>query len=325
MIDTVFRSEELPASQRFERWRELLAQAPVPMRASCDRLADFTVHQRDLHLEGLRVWTMTFRPMVFHRTPKLVRESDPETYNVCVLLNGTMGRSWDGREAVYGPDELHVFDSSQPFRLRTTSTRGPVSCVGVEIPRKQLTLPPGRAERLVGRPVPARSGIAALLAGTLQHLTADTSPYRPTDEPHLGTVLGDLVTALFHHVTEDEDRSLRPETHRRTLTARIRQFIRRHLHDPQLTRDAIAAAHHISTSYLHRLFQDDGMPVMAWVRQQRLERARRDLADPALRSAPVGEIGAKWGFVSHSDFTRAFRAAYGSPPRDYRQQALGDQ
>lgn len=322
MIETVFRSDELPEAQRFDRWQELLSQSPAPMRASCDHTAKFEVYQRDLYLEGLRVWTMAFRPMIFHRTAKLIRESDPETYNVCVLLSGTMGRTWGGQEAIYGPDELHVYDSSQPFELRASSARGPVSCVGIEIPRKHLTLPPSRADRLIGRRVSARSGIAALLAATLQQLAADATPYRPTDDPHLGTILGNLVTALFAHITEDEDRSLPPQTHRRALMLRIQQFIRRHLHDPQLTRDAIADAHHISTSYLHRLFQDDGTPVMAWVRHQRLERARHDLADPALRSVPVGEIAARWGFAAHTDFTRAFRAAYGTSPRDYRRRTL---
>ncbi|MFE2941524.1 AraC family transcriptional regulator [Streptomyces sp. NPDC059255] len=85
-----------------------------------------------------------------------------------------------------------------------------------------------------------------------------------------------------------------------------------------------AAAHHISVSYLHRVFQahDRGTTVSAWIRHQRLEAARRDLADPALRAVPVHRIGTGWGFTQHAVFSRAFHAAYGVPPRDYRHRAL---
>jgi AraC-like DNA-binding protein len=85
----------------------------------------------------------------------------------------------------------------------------------------------------------------------------------------------------------------------------------------------IAAAHHIWVSHLHRLFGPRGTTVAAWIRRQRLERARRDLADPALRNVPVHRIAARWGFKGHSSFTRAFRAAYDTAPQDYRRATTG--
>ncbi|WPB89422.1 helix-turn-helix transcriptional regulator [Streptomyces malaysiensis] len=106
---------------------------------------------------------------------------------------------------------------------------------------------------------------------------------------------------------------------------RVRAFIDSHLHDPELTPTAIAAAHHISVSYLHRIFQEeaptDGGPgtVMGHVRERRLERARRDLADPALRTRPIHEIAHRWGFTHQTSFTRAFRARYHMPPAEYRR------
>ncbi|WP_342354574.1 helix-turn-helix domain-containing protein [Streptomyces griseofuscus] len=49
---------------------------------------------------------------------------------------------------------------------------------------------------------------------------------------------------------------------------------------------------------------------------------RRDLADPALRDMPVHRIADRWGFKGHPPFTRAFRAAFGTSPQDYRDGAL---
>lgn len=61
----------------------------------------------------------------------------------------------------------------------------------------------------------------------------------------------ELLTALFaHHL--DADDSSAPNSARHALVLRIQAFIRQYLRDPQLTPPAIAAAHHISVSYLHR-------------------------------------------------------------------------
>lgn len=160
--------------------------------------------------------------------------------------------------------------------------------------------------RTVPRRVPARAGIGALLAQFLTQLIADTTPYQPSDGARLGTVLTDLVAALFAHALEAES-ILPTDTHRRTLILRIKNFIQEHLHDPQLTPAVIATAHHISTSYLHRLFENEEATVAAWIRLRRLEAARRDLTDPALHSTPIHAIAARWGFPAQR--TSAARSA----------------
>jgi AraC-like DNA-binding protein len=108
-------------------------------------------------------------------------------------------------------------------------------------------------------------------------------------------------------------------TRQRAFALRIQSYIVAHLHDPDLTPGVVAAAHHISVSHLHRLFQTYGVTVSAWIRQQRLERACRDLADPTVR---VNRIAEQWGFTHHAVFTRAFRAAYGIAPSEYRTRRV---
>jgi AraC-like DNA-binding protein len=164
--------------------------------------------------------------------------------------------------------------------------------------------------------------VGALLAGFLTGLAEQAGTLRTCDAPRLETAVVDLLSATLAHHLDAEDR-LPPETRTRTLTRRIRAFILKHLRDPDLTPMSIAAAHHISVSYLYRLFQQEGTTVAAWIRQQRLEAARRDLADPALGGLPVQDIAVRWGFSLHSSFTRAFQVRYGLSPRDYRRQAVG--
>ncbi|HEU5023418.1 MAG TPA: AraC family transcriptional regulator [Spirillospora sp.] len=95
---------------------------------------------------------------------------------------------------------------------------------------------------------------------------------------------------------------------------------RPYLGDADLTPSTIAAAHHISLRYLHRLFQQDGHTVAGWIRARRLERCHRDLADPGLAARPINAIAARWGFRSSAHFSQAFRSAYGLSPRQFRQE-----
>nr|WP_051941308.1 AraC family transcriptional regulator [Phaeacidiphilus oryzae] len=102
----------------------------------------------------------------------------------------------------------------------------------------------------------------------------------------------------------------------------LKAYIRRHLQDPGLTPSRIAAAHYVSRSQLHRLFQQEGTTVAGYIRRLRLEAARRDLGDPAQSGTPIHVIAARWGYPRAADFTRAFRSAYQLPPSAHRSRAL---
>jgi transcriptional regulator GlxA family with amidase domain len=113
-----------------------------------------------------------------------------------------------------------------------------------------------------------------------------------------------------------------PEARRRALFTTVQAFIQQRLADADLSPAMVAAANHISLRSLHQLFHDEGLTVAGWTRRQRLERCRRDLADPGLASRPVAAIAARCGFSSAGDFSRAFRAEHGLPPAAYRSSAL---
>lgn len=103
---------------------------------------------------------------------------------------------------------------------------------------------------------------------------------------------------------------------------RIHAFIEQHLGEQGLTPGAIAVAHHISVRCLHRLFEPQNTTVAAWIRHRRLERCRKELADPALGALPVSAVAARWGLTESAHFSRLFRATYGMAPTDYRRTYL---
>ncbi|MCX5067428.1 helix-turn-helix domain-containing protein [Micromonospora lupini] len=316
--ESVFRSEDWPAEERFDAWRERMDNTHAPLRLESEQAADFHACQRLIDLGAVSMWPARFEQLIFLRTPRLIRQSDPEVYHLSLLREGAARVSWGRRENAYRAGDFHLNDSSRPYEIWTN--HGWASSVGVEIPRALLPLPQRIVDRAIGRHLSSRSGPGRLLSQFLTQLAADTSLYGPSDGRRLGTVLVDLVSAMLAHAVEaDEEQS--PEARTRVLTLRVKEFIQQNLHDPELAPPQIAARHHISRGYLHRLFQRENETVASYIRRKRLEGAHRDLANPAFAETPIHLVAVRWGFPRAAEFARAFRSAYGIPPSEHRRSA----
>ncbi|MFE2232272.1 AraC family transcriptional regulator [Streptomyces sp. JL2001] len=330
MIGTVFRTEDVPVEGRFDCWRDMLVQSRAADVVSV-HAADFRAELRHMELGAVTVMNTSFAPARFWRSARTARNDDLECYHVTLLLDGAMTLTHGAdRTTLLGPLDIHLVDSSQPFELRPQELRcphtgecRPVSGVAVDFPRALLPIPPWQLRDLGGIGLSAREGMGALLADFLLGLGGQADVLRPSDAPRLGATVLDLVSAWLAHTLEAEA-ALAPETRQQVLVEGVRAFVHQRLHDPELTPSTIAAAHHVSLSHLHRVFtqQSGGETLAAWIRARRLEQARRDLADPALLATPIHAIAARWGFPRASDFTRAFRAAYGMSPREHRNRSL---
>jgi AraC-like DNA-binding protein len=85
--------------------------------------------------------------------------------------------------------------------------------------------------------------------------------------------------------------------------------------------DRLVTTARLPSSSLYRRFERVcGLAPLAWLQRRRLERAA-DLLGRTRR--PVAEIAAAVGFPDPFHFSRAFHAAFGLAPRDYRRAESG--
>lgn len=319
----MFRTEDLPAADRFEFLREAVSEVWVPMELRSEYQAEYRAQIRSSGLGAVQVSVVNLQPIVATRTSKLISEADPDLLKVVLLARG--GAGWvcqSGRQARLEPGDFTIYDTRRPFELvygSGESTAG--ETMNFMFPRSLLPLPQSQLDKLTAVAMPAGPGIGTLASRFLLQLAHGIDAYGPAEVTRLATAALDVLTARLAHEL-DGHRWLPPETHKRALLARIHAFIHARLGDPELSPTMIAAAHHTSLRSLHALFQEHGMTVAGWVRRRRLESAARDLTDPKQARSPVATIAARWGFPNAAHFTQAFKAAYGMPPRDYRQRAI---
>jgi AraC-like DNA-binding protein len=101
---------------------------------------------------------------------------------------------------------------------------------------------------------------------------------------------------------------------------RVTTYVQRHLREPDLTPEAMAAAGLVSLRSLYALFAARGDTPARYVRRRRLEAAHRELVRRGT-AVSVAQVAHAWGFGDQATFSRAFRSAYGRTPDDVRRSS----
>ncbi|GAB3280474.1 helix-turn-helix domain-containing protein [Actinocorallia lasiicapitis] len=309
----LFSVEDFEIEERFERWYEFICDTYWPAWTSYGGEArDFEASAQVLPLGSLQFAKLSTSPLRYRRTSRQVRTSDPEVYLLVLQLQGVA--KFDGTEsgAVVRPRQFLLTDSSRPFTSEGQEGRGTVSLT-IAFPRSLIGVPfsPMPLDMVVS----AEEGMTALAANFFTDMMSRTGEYQDQDLGSLGVIASSLLQTIFAEWTGERPP---PEARQNVLVLRIRAYIERNLADPGLNLATIAQAHQISVRQLQRIFPTPVGGVAAWIRHLRLRHCRDDLSDPGLDRLPVNEIARRWGFTDAAHFSRAFRDAFGMPPRDYR-------
>jgi AraC-like DNA-binding protein len=116
--------------------------------------------------------------------------------------------------------------------------------------------------------------------------------------------------------------ALRPEEPSSSSAAawvRVSAYVHRHLRDPGLDPERIAAAAYLSPRSLYAQFAARDDTPARYVRRLRLQGAHRDLQRGGVGGTVAG-VASSWGFTDQATFGRNFRAAYGRTPDEVRRR-----
>jgi AraC-like DNA-binding protein len=305
-------TDDVPERDRPDLWeatlhRDLGMQAgPLP-DASKPFQADLTGRFSG-PLFNLRVAADAHRVM---RLPRDIARRHWDSYWIyCEASAGAWFKAGN-REFVTRTGDLFIFDSDEPFETLPTDrfTHEALLVSKVLLHPHLPALGGPWLTRLSGR-----SGVNALAASYIDALTRN---WDGLSEPvmHLAAdTLARLIGIACGAVAVEQSDAVRAG---RLVEAK--QYIDRHLADPELSPAAVAASLRIAVRTMHALFEPTGTSFARYVARRRLEECRIALLGNPTRA--VTDIAFAWGFGTLSNFYRAFQATFGMSPGDLRARS----
>ncbi|MER7718567.1 helix-turn-helix domain-containing protein [Streptomyces flaveolus] len=311
-MDPALNTASLPGSQRVEAWersvRRWLAGVQVTVRPD----PGFQGVLSGYDLSYLRILSIQADAMRLSRTAHLVTSVPDDHVLLALQVAGVSALRQDGRDAVLRTGDLAACDLRRPFSFEQ---RQRCHLHLLRVPERALGHSGSRMDRITGRAIPAREGVAALLAPFASALATQAErTSRPIADRLAGTFADMLATLVDERALASQPQ--RGHT-RQDLVHRIRSYIDTHLRDPDLSPARIAGAHRISVRYLHLLFENQDTTVYRLVLRRRVEECLRDLARRGPAATTVSAVVRAWGFRDTAQFSRSFKVVHGYAFRDW--------
>ncbi|MGN9790455.1 helix-turn-helix domain-containing protein [Streptomyces sp. OZ13] len=309
----VLTTASVPDRDKVAYWNDAVSRTLVPMTVAPRGDGPFDGRIATDRLGYLQVSTMEADAERVSRTPALIARSSEALVAVGVQVSGTATFVQDGRRAEVGEGDLVVYDTTRPYSFDYPQR---FATHVFQLPRRTLGVSDSDIRQVTGNAIGTGDGFGAMLLPFLATLASSSADgYPPAVVDRLAGNVVDLFATLIAERAHPGGTDADARSH---LMLRVRDHINRNLGDPDLTPEQIARTHRISVRYLHRLFEGEGTTVGGLIRQRRLEECGRELARRGRTAPTVSAVSQRWGFVNPAHFSRAFRAAYGVSPREWR-------
>ncbi|NUR57188.1 MAG: helix-turn-helix domain-containing protein [Catenulispora sp.] len=313
---SLFTTDSQPAHRRRDYWREALSRTFGAVHMAVpDEVHSGRIHT--MPLGRLHAVTVDGDCLSALRTRRLVAQGREDDHVVVKLLDrGSARLEQDGREVHLQPGDVFLYDMARPVKL---TLHGRFRTKSLILPRSVLGLGESEVARVTATPVGRETPLGGLLSPFLAGLVDGAGTYPPRTSELMARNVVELLGALTDELLGRPDADTPGGN--RAMLMRIQEYIDRNLADPDLSPQVIAQAHNISLRYLHKLFEGEDATVGRWIQRRRLDKCRRDLARRA-NIASIAAVAHQWGFTSAAHFSRAFRAAYGMSPREWRESSV---
>ncbi len=322
LADKLVTTASVTPERRLAFWREVVCQTIAGVEArplTSRRSYNGRIHSRSVHLHDLRRFDLLHvvaDPQRVNRTRELIDLQAEEAWLLMLQEQGTCSIHQGDQQSTLLPGDIGFLDTSRPYDVLFPQTF-----------RQSILKVPASLFKDI---IPMRRDVAGMALAGGDPLTAIARANLLLLERYAHTISPVLLPAAAERAIDHLGLAMRARLDDSPIRrdhgtsahhfARASLYIIGHLHDPGLSVERIATATGLSAGHLYEVFRKaTGSTIGGYIRAQRLERCRRDLADQSLRHQSITFIAHRWGFSEGSSLSRAFRAAYQTSPRRYRQ------
>ncbi len=306
----VVDANALPEADRFAFWSDVICKNFSPSDNTLSgKSAQFTASMSRRMLGQVGISHMHSAPLTSRRDRQSIRR-DPMDCFCFSFLTGGQGRiRQGGRETVQRKGDFLIYDAATPFEYDWDSD---FSGYWLRLPRQTLLNRLPNAEIMTARSVPVSTAMGRLVGTMVQEAHGlDLCGESPAARRVASSLVDLVATAIETHGGCDVQV---PQRHVNLLD-KAKSYILTHLEDTALDCDRMVRDLGVSRRTLSRLFAGEGSTPVKWMWKNRLERSREMLQSGGARR--VTDVALSCGFSDVSHFSRAFKAEFGSTPRQF--------
>ena len=311
-MKTTITTKGVDLAARSRHWHEAIGQAYFPLDLSFRRPEAFDGELSMWQLGEVSLSRLTSDALMYRRLPKHLQVQGPEEFLVTLPAKSELRFTQGGREVRANPGAFFIERSHEPYEFSHAEP------ADLWVMKLSLAMLGGRVrapDRFCSLQFDATNGANGLFVDMVHLIPQRYDAMSEEARSMVGRQLADLLALALQ--SDERVLSSGGSTVRMAHLARIESFVRRHIDNPDLGPDEVAAGCGVSVRYLHELLRDTNQTLGSWIRDQRLAAAREDLGNPRDKRA-IGEIAYARGFADQAQFSRAFRQRYGITPKEAR-------
>jgi AraC-like DNA-binding protein len=309
-----YSTDDFPARDRFAIWREVVGPAFLRLEVSDVAGHPFRAIGTLCTLPGLGVQWADNSGIRMDRSRGLLSDGADDLI-LPLVTEGRHFASQRGRQVTL---------DTQETALLSTADVGSVTCgarsraIVLRLPRAALAQRVPGLDDVIGRGLPRALEALRLLSRYVRLLRDENALLCPALGGLAAAHVTDLI-ALALGPTPDAGQLAQKRGVRAARLRAMQADIRANLSNPKLSVATIARRQGVTPRYVHVLFEALGTTFSRFVLRERLDLARRMLADVRQDHLSIAAIAYGCGFGDLSYFNHAFRIRYGATPGEIRR------
>jgi AraC-like DNA-binding protein len=207
------------------------------------------------------------------------------------------------------PGDWMIFNPHQPH---AAVNKGNVSHLWLQIPCDSLTTEEVATALSMQPYLPMERKMGGALRECLDHAVETPGEISSQAELDLARTMTGMLRGALRQLPQGPVHS----TSREATARRAREYIDRHLHDPDLSVEQVARALGCTPRYVHKAFEGSES-VSRYIWNRRLDMCRNRLERRPTEAPTLTALAFDFGFNSSSHFSRSFRERFGTSPSSF--------
>lgn len=316
-VQTYFSTDDVHPRDRLSYIRDVACKTYVELECLSENEHNFTSKICSGQLNNLGLSEVITDQCEVIRTREYIKNSKANEIILSLQLNGTTQISQDNREVNLTPGMFAIYDTERIYHLKLGENNKQLV---IKIPRQELETNLGNLTLFTSQEMSFKNPLSKLAINFITTLPSICDDLNEEAAKTISQQAIDIIAQAFSHECHNNGHPIVQS--RFTTLMRLKSEIETHLNNHEFKPSNAAALIGISVRYANELLSSENTSLEKYIYERRLERCRKYLINPKLKSMSISEIAHTNGFSSASHFSRRFKEKHHMTPQNYRKEKL---